>query len=186
MDDETTVDAGIDTTLTTGSTELGLAVESAAVGPPGRSRLAVAILVVAGLLLLGAIPLVVAAMGQRSEASDAHDAAATAHAARPPLQQRQEQLERERADLQAHVDALPDLIGKVGTAGGELADAQASFTDMANHAADVHNAGDEAGATGIFRADGQGALDTLVQKNDAAKQSIQTVRDAVQTLKDGM
>ena len=115
MDDEATVesDEGVgaappaDTSAPAGG---AAGPESAAVTPPGRSRLAVAMLVVSGLLLIGAVVFGVLGLSAQSEASDERDQAAAAVAHRHDLADQKKSVEAESDALLEQLVALPDRL----------------------------------------------------------------------------
>jgi len=161
-------------------------VESAAAAPPGRSRLAVAMLVVAGLLVIGAGVFGVLGYQAKSDAADARDRTAAAVAHRRSLARQQDQIETEHRDLEAQLRALPDKYDAVGTNVDGLVDAHNHYIDIANRSVALYNQGDTAGAIGLLRGDGATALADLMAKKTTAQQTVQAAEDALHQIQEAL
>ena len=149
-----------------------------------RSRVGIAMLVAAGLLLAGAGVVGVTGFQAKSEASDERSATATATHRRRVLATREQAAAREADDVTRRTEALPEKFTSLGGSVGDLADAQNHFVDVANHAADLYNQGDAAGAAAAYRTDGVSAVDAMAKQHDAAMQSLHDAQDALAHLQE--
>ncbi len=177
MDDDVTVDATTDPDPTD---------EPAAVGPPGRSRLAVVMWAAAGLLVVVAIVFGVLGFQAQSAATDERDQAAAATRLRRASAVREREFDDEREQLDDDVRALPDKYDAVGGSYVDLIDAHNHYIDIANHAADLYNGGDAAGAIGLFQHDGAAAINDVNAKRTATQQAVQAAEDALHHLQEGL
>jgi hypothetical protein len=172
MDDETTVEASA-------SVEPGPAAdtrptdEPAAVVPPGRSRLAVAMFAVSGVLLIGAVVFGVLGVSAQSEASDERDRAAAAIARRHDLVEEEGSLDTERRDLEDEMIALPDKYDAVGASFAGLAMSHDHFIDVLNQAIDRYNAGDFGGGAAGIQGEASTAVTEVITKKPEAQQAVQ-------------
>jgi hypothetical protein len=161
-------------------------VESAAAAPPGRSRLAIVVLVVAGVLLVGSVVLAGLGFQARSQASDEREGAATALEHREALVAERRDVASDSAEVVRLTDDTPDKYLALSDAMDQLADAQNHFVDVVNHAAELYNQGDEAGAVAVFTTDAAQALDDLVSKQAAAVQALHDAQDAITQLQEAV
>lgn len=152
MDDETVVPSASDDTGR--SVEASPTDEQAAESPPGRSRLAVAIWVVAALLVVGAVVFGALGLQAQSEASDRRDEAAVATHRRVRLADQQDQLDGERSDLRDQMLTLPDKYFEIEDQYVALFDVHDHYIAVLGDAIDRHNSGDIDGATGVLSGDG--------------------------------
>ncbi len=173
------------TTSTTSSTTSS-AVEPVAVAPPGRSRLAVAMVVIAGLLLIGAVVFGVLGMQAQSQASDQRDRAVAASKARHASAHQQQSLEADRDDLEQQVRALPDKYGAIGTAYTNLGDSYSRYLDLMNRSVDLYNVGDTPGSVAVLTGDGTTALSELTTKQTEAQQAVQAAEDTLHQIQEGL
>lgn len=157
--------------------------DASAEPPLRRSRLGLAMVVVATMLLLAAVPLVVIGVGARSDASDARAATTRARAARVPLVARRADLEKRRKELGQLVNAVPDAVTAISTATRDVVDANAHFTEVSNQAIQRYNTGDQAGGLATYRTDGAAAIEQLQQKVAALQQAIADEKTALEKLR---
>ena len=68
----------------------------------------------------------------------------------------------------------------------DLIDAHNHYIDIANHAADLYNGGDAAGAIGLFQNDGAAAINDVNAKRTATQQAVQAAEDALHHLQEGL
>ena len=68
----------------------------------------------------------------------------------------------------------------------DLIDAHNHYIDIANHAADLYNGGDSAGAIGLFQSDGAAAINDVNTKRTATQQAVQAAEDALHHLQEGL
>ena len=159
---------------------------SAAAAPPGRSRLAVAMLVVAGLLLIAAVVFGVLGFQAQSKASDERDQAAVAARHRHALAVSERGYDDDRDQLEEDVFALPKEYEAVGTSLGDMVDAHNHYIDVATNAAELYNSGDTGGAVAVLQGDGTTAIDDLNAKRTATQQAVQHAEDALRELQEGL
>ena len=190
MDDEATVEISesvwTGVPVDTSPPADGSSDESAAVAPPGRSRLAVAMLVVSGLLLAGAVLFGVLGMQAQSEATDERDAAAVAISHRNDAAEQEQSIDAERTQLEDKLVALPDKYDAVATAENELVDAHNRYIDIANRSVDLYNNGDTGGSVAVLQNEGAGALGELNTKKDAEATVLQAAEDALHEIQEGL
>src|SRR5690349_19082240 len=153
-------------------------VEPAAAAPPGRSRLAVVMLVAAGLLLVGGAVFAVLAFQAQSTASNERDVAAAAVHRRTQLAADRRVVTREAKRV--------EKFTALGHAMDDLATAQDHFVEVVNHGADLYNQGDDAGATAVYRTDAVQALDNLEAKHAAAVQALHDAVDSITQLEEAV
>jgi uncharacterized protein HemX len=158
--------------------------EPAAVTPPGRSRLAVAMVVAAALLLMGAVVFGVLGLQAQSEASDQRDQAVAAMHRRHELADQQDQLDGERSDLQDQMLTLPDKYFEIQDQYTALFDAHDHYVDVLGDAIDRHNSGDIDGATAVLSGDGAATIADLSAKKTATQQAVQTAQDALHKIEE--
>jgi hypothetical protein len=80
--------------------------------------------------------------------------------------------------------ALPDKLDAIGTEMEEAATAQNHFIEVANRAAELHNEGNEAGATALFQTDAAGALADVERESAEAQRAVEAARSALQALEE--
>ena len=160
--------------------------QPAAVSPPGRSRLAVAMLVVSGLLLIGAVVFGVLGFSAQSEASDQRDKAAVAVTRRHDSAGEQQSVEAESDALLEQLLALPDKYDAIGAAERDVVDAHNRYTDISNRSVELYNNGDTAGSVTVLQNEGVGALSDLDAKKTAAEAAVKTAEDALREIKEGL
>ncbi len=158
----------------------------AAVEPPGRSRLAVVMLVVAGLLLIAAVVFGVLGFQAQSEASDQRDQAAAAIHHRRELADQQQTIEDERDALKDRVLSLPDKYYGIDDQFAALIDVHNHYVDVLNDAIDRHNSGDISGATAVLSGDGASAIADMTAKKTATQQAVQAAQDALHEVQEGL
>ena len=158
----------------------------AAASPPGRSRLAVAMFAVAGLLVIAAVVFGVLGMQAQSEASDQRDQAAAATKHRHDLADQQQALDAQRKDLEDKVAALPGRYDNVGSAFAALGDAHNHYVDLLTQSVDLYNAGDTPGSVGVLTNDGASAIADLKTKKAATQQAVQDAEDALHRIEEGL
>lgn len=184
MDDETIpFSASVDTN---GAVDTSPTDEPAAAPPPGRSRLAVAMFVAAGLLLVVAIAFGVMGLQAQSKATDERDQAATANRHRQTSATQEHSLADDRKQLEDELRALPDKYAAIETSYTALYDAHDHYIDISNRAADIYNSGDTAGTVALLQGEGTAALNDMNAKRDAAKQAVQAAEDAVKKIEEGL
>ena len=184
MDDETVLTSASDDT--NGGVEASPTDEQAADSPPGRSRLAVAMVVVAALLLIGAVVFGVLGLQAQSEASDRRDEAAVATHRRLHLADQQDQLEGERSDLRDQMLSLPDKYFEIDNQYVALFDVHDHYMAVLGDAIDRHNSGDIDGATGVLSGDGAATIADLTAKRTSTQQAVQTAQDALHKIQEGL
>ena len=151
-----------------------------------RSRVGIALVVFGILFVLGAIPLVVIGLGDRSDASDARDQVSTMQAKSRMVLARAGQLEHHTSTLTTLTEGFRLKVITVRVATAALTDAARAVVDVENRSAARYDSGDVSGAATIWHTDGQSAIDTLTAKNDAAKQAMAAARTAAQAVKDAI
>jgi hypothetical protein len=189
MDDEATVefsegDAGppADTSAPADGSSDG----PAAATPPGRSRLAVAMLAVSALLVIVAVGFGVLGAQAQSEAADAHDQATAATERRHELASKEQSLDATRTTLEEEMMALPDKYEDVGASFDGLATAHGHFIDLLNDAIDHYNAGDDAGAVAIIQGEASTAVTDVTTKKTQVQQTVQSAEDALHQLEEAL
>src|SRR5690242_19238567 len=146
---------------------------SAAGPPPGRSRLAVAMFVAAGVLVVIAIAFGVMGVQAQSKAADEHDRAASAARHRRASAVAQHAFDDDRNQLERDLRALPAKYDAIETSFSALYDAHDRYIAISNRAAEIYNSGDPAGTVAVLQGEGTAALDDLNAKRDAAKRAMQ-------------
>jgi hypothetical protein len=129
--------------------------------------------VLAGVLVLAAVPLVGLGVSARSHVSRVEDATARAREARAPLLLRRSELLRERDEVGKLVAAVPDAVVTIGSASRDVLDAQRQMVDVSNRAIERYNAGDAVGGQSVYATDGA-RVSELVRQKQAALQSTLT------------
>jgi len=158
----------------------------AAVAPPGRSRLAVAMFVLAGVLLIGAVVFGGLGLQAQSDASDQRDQAVAAGKARRASAHEQQSLDADRAHLEGQVRALPDKYGAIGTAYTNLGQSYTRYLDLMSRSVDLYNAGDTPGSVAVLTGDGTTALSELTTKQTEAQQAVQAAEDTLHQIQEGL
>ena len=160
--------------------------EPAAAAPPTRSRLAVAMLVGCGLLLIAAMVLGVLGFVAQSDASGQRHQTATATAGRRLQAALERSLDASRSHLDAQMAALPDKYVAISTAESDLVDAHNNYIDIANRAVTLYDGGDTAGAAALLQGDGVTALADVNAKRTAEQQAMQAAEDALNKVQEGL
>jgi hypothetical protein len=190
MDDDVTVETNVIDTSATVDTSAAVdaspADEPVAVVPPGRSRLAVVMVIGAGLLLVAAVVFGVLGFRAQSEASAQRDQAKTAVAHRRVLSASAHRVDNDRAELESQMDALPGKYDAIGSAENDLVDSRDKYIDIANQAVELFNNGDVAGSVAVLQGNGAAALDDLNAKKTAAQQAVQNAEDALHQVEEGL
>ena len=150
-----------------------------------RSRIGVAMVALGALLVVGAIPLVVVGVGQRSGADDARAQATRARAALPVVKASRATYDDRRVTLKRLIDALPAKLTNISDVTAELSFAERDFIAVMEQGGTMHDQGDVAGGAALDATQGQTALGVLTQRNDAAKQAVKDVQSALQEIEDG-
>jgi hypothetical protein len=166
MDDDPTVETGTETE------------------PRRRGRTGIVMVVIAGLLLVGAAVFAVTGFQASSEASDQRDAAATATHERREVTRRAHAVAHQYTKVKQVVEALPERVTTLERTIGELADAQNHFVDVTNHGVELYNQEDLAGALNVYRGDAVTALGDMTTKQDAATRALQDAQAALQQLQE--
>ena len=149
-----------------------------------RSRanvgLGVAVVVLLGLTAAAAFY----GVGARSSASDERSRTRSLTHQESALQSRQEHATRGREALHSAVEAVQTRLGELGDTLDAAFATEGSYTDLTNHAAELYNAGDEAGSVAVFQNEAQAAFDELSSKVDSTNASLESVRVAMQHLEE--
>jgi hypothetical protein len=157
-----------------------------AVAPPGRSRLAVAMFVTAGLLLAAAIAFGVMGFQAQSKASDERDQADAAAQHRHASAAQEQAFRDDRQQLEDDLRALPDKYTAIESTYSELYDAHDRYIEISNRSVVIYNSGDTAGTVALLQGEGTAALNEMNAKRDAAKQAVQAAEDAVAKIEEGL
>jgi hypothetical protein len=160
--------------------------EPAATTPPGRSRLAVAMFVGAGLLVIAAVVFGVLGLQAQSATSDERHKTAAATSQRHELADQQHELQGERADLRKEALALPDKYDAVYSSFSGLADSHNHFIDELNHAVELYNSGDFAGGAAVIQGDAATAANDVAAKKAQTQQAVQAAEDALHHLQEAL
>jgi chromosome segregation ATPase len=151
---------------------------------PRRTRanvgLGVALVVLLGLTAAIAFH----GVGARSSASDDRARTRSLTHQESALESRQERAERAREATRAAVETVQTRLEELGNTLDGATAAEDAYTSLTNHAADLYNAGDEAGSVAVFRNEAQAAFDALVGKVDTTNASLESVRVAMQHLQE--
>jgi len=146
----------------------------------GPSRIGIAMVAVAGVLLIAAAVFVVIGLQADSDAQDDRH-----HAAQLRVREHTLATTKRAAELAAGkmdkgaLDAQYQL-SDLDQAIGEFAAAQNHFVDAFNRSATMHNQGDQAGATAVLNGDGAAGLAEMEAKNTALQQQLREAAAAVQ------
>jgi hypothetical protein len=184
MDDDLTVDdtssGEFGPTVDTGVAVAPSATDGpAAVTPPGRSRLAVAVLVAAAFVFVGAAVFGVLGFQAKSDASDQRDRAAAATVARRTSLAREHRLDTDRQRLEDDMTALPAKYDAIDTSIGQLVDAHNAYIDVEDKSTNLYNSGDTAGAVSTLQSEGPSLIAALDAKQTASQQAVQAAEDAL-------
>jgi hypothetical protein len=150
--------------------------------PRGRARavmLAVTGLMIAATFVLGAV-----GSQARSKASEdrAHERAAT-HSRRT-LEHQRLVADRDGAEVESALRAMPEKFGALGVAMDDNAAAQEHFSDVVNHGADLYNAGDLDGAKALYQGEATAALADVAHRTAEVQQAWQDVQAALGALEE--
>jgi hypothetical protein len=152
--------------------------------PPARSRAGAVMIAVAAVFVVVAIVLVIVGVNAQSDASHDDDRTAALTAARDASAKVQRPIDQHKEHLRKLSNAVMAKWSALGAALNDMVMAQNHFIDVVNHAADLYNGGDHAGAAAAVRTDGAPALTAMVQKNTAVQGAYQAARTALQQLQD--
>jgi hypothetical protein len=139
---------------------------------------------VAAVFVVVAIVLVVVGVSAQSDASRDDDRTAALTTARDASAKRQHAIDRQRERVRKLANAVAAKSSTLNAALNEMIVAQNAFIDVVNHASDMYNAGDHAGAAAAFRSAGAPALATMVKRNAAVQRAYQAAQAALRQLKD--
>ena len=150
-----------------------------------RSRLGIAMLVVAGLLIVGAAVFAVVGFQAQSKASDERDRTTAAVARRHTLASQEQGFDADLRDLEQKLLGLPDTYDAAASAFDGLADSHDAYVDLLLQSAELYNDGDTPGSVALLQGDGAAALADLMAKKTETQQTVQTAEDALHQILEG-
>jgi hypothetical protein len=154
---------------------------------PGRARRgrARAVMVVAtGFLIAAAFALGAVGSQARSKESDERAHARVATQSRRALEHRRRVADRDRAETERAMSAMPEKFEALGAAMGANEVAEDHFTDVVNRGADLYNSGDLGGAAALYQGEASAALADVAQRTAAVQQAWQDVQAALGALEE--
>ncbi len=154
--------------------------------PRSRSRLGIAMLVVAGLLLVGAVVFAVVGFQAQSKASDERDRTTAAVARRHTLSRQEQSFDADRRELEQQLVALPDKYDAIGTSFDSLAASHNAYIDILSRSVDLYNDGDTPGSVAVLQGEGATALSDLMTKKTEAQQAVQTAEEALHQIQEAL
>jgi hypothetical protein len=148
----------------------------------GRAR--AVMLVATGMLI--AVAFVLGAVGSqaRSKSSDERARARVATERRRALDHRGLVADRDLAETERAMSAVPQKFDALGTAMSANEVAEDHFTDVVNHGADLYNGGDLDGATALYQGEATAALADVAQRTAEVQQAWKDVQAALGALEE--
>ena len=151
-----------------------------------RSRLGIAMLAVAGLLIVGAAVFAVVGVQAQNKASDERDRTTAAVAQRHTLASQEQDFDTDLRDLEQKLVGLPDTYDAAASAFYGLADSHDAYVDLLLQSAEIYNNGDTPGSVALLQGDGAAALSELMAKKTETQQTVQTAEDALHQILEGL
>lgn len=148
----------------------------------GRARAVV--LVVTGVMIAAAFVLGAVGSQARSTTSDEQAHARVATKSRQTLEHRHRAADRDRAEVERAVSAMPQQFEALAAALNANAVTHDHFIDVVNRGADRYNAGDEDGARALYQGEAAAALADVAQRTAAVQRAWDDVQAALGALEE--
>lgn len=144
------------------------------------SRVGIAMVVVAGVLVIAAVAFVVIGMQADSAAQDDRHRAAQLHVHQRALESDRRAAQVAAGSMDTETFHAQSQLQDVDKAVGGFAAAQNHFVDAFNRSASLHNQGDQAGADALLNGDVAAGVAEMDTKNAELQQQLQEAEAAVQ------
>jgi hypothetical protein len=149
-----------------------------------RGRARAVVLVATGFLIAAAFVLGAVGSQARSKGSDERAHARVATESGRALDHRRRVADRDRAETERAMSAMPEKFDALGAAMAANEVAEDHFTDVVNHGADLYNRGDLDGAGALYQGEASAALTDVAQRTAEVQQAWQDVQAALGALEE--
>ena len=149
-----------------------------------RGHARVIVVLLTGLVITVAFVLGAVGSQARAKASDERADARVATHSRRALEHRRLVADRDRAETERAMSAVPQKFETLGAAMAANEVAEDHFTDVVNHGADLYNRGDVDGARALYQGEATAAIADVAQRTAEVQQAWQDVQAALGALEE--